>query len=217
MNENNLPKEPKEPKEPDTPDTAKEEEKKPPMRERALRTFYDLFEVLATVTVTVMLVYAFVCRLQIVDGSSMLQTLHDGERLIVSDLAYEPERGDIVIIHRIDAAPYSQPIVKRVIATPGQTVDIDFDTWTLTVDGTIVEEPYRWLDPERVTLGCEYELPITLGEHEIFVMGDNRNGSADSRQEELGPIDVRTVVGHALVRVWPRNVFTVFENPFKEN
>ena len=191
-----------------------EKEKTPPLRERALQTFYDVFEVLATVTVTVMLLYAFGCRLQIVDGTSMLKTLHDGERLIVSDLGYEPRRGDIVIIHRIDAAPYSQPIVKRVIALPGQTVDIDFETWTLTVDGSVVEEPYRWLDLSRETLGCEYPLPITLGPNEIFVMGDNRNGSADSRQEELGPVDIRTVVGRALVRVWPRGSFTVFENPF---
>ena len=194
----------------------KESEKKPPLRERVLQALYDFFEVLATVTVTVMLLYAFGCRLQIVDGTSMLKTLHDGERLVVSDLGYEPRRGDIVIIHRIDAAPYSQPIVKRVIALPGQTVDIDFDTWTLTVDGEVIEEPYRWLDLSRETLGCEYPLPITLGEHEIFVMGDNRNGSADSRQEELGPVDIRTAVGHALMRVWPRSTFTVFENPFGE-
>ena len=160
-----------------------------------------------------MLLYAFVCRLQIVDGSSMLRTLHDGERLIVSDLGYEPRRGDIVIIHRIDAAPYSQPIVKRVIATPGQTVDIDFETWTLTVDGEVVEESYRWLDPSRDTLLCEYELPITLGEHEIFVMGDNRNGSADSRRSELGPVDTRTVVGRAVIGV-TRSGISVFRNPF---
>ena len=192
----------------------KAEEKKPPLRERALQTLYDVFEVLATVTVSVMLLYAFVCRLQIVDGTSMLRTLHDGERLIVSDFGYEPRRGDIVIIHRIDAAPYSQPIVKRVIATPGQTVDIDFDTWTLTVDGEVIDEPYRWIDLSRDTLLCEYELPITLCENHIFELGDNRNGSADSRQEELGPIDIRTVVGHAIMRVWPRGTFTVFENPF---
>ena len=185
-------------------------------RNKLLKNIYDVFEVLATVTVAVTLLYAFVIRLQIVDGSSMVNTLHDGERLLVSDLGGEPERGDIVIIHKIDAAPYDRPIVKRVIAVGGQTVDIDFDTWTLKVDGEVVEESYRWLDPSRKTLRCAYALPVTLGEDEIFVMGDNRNNSADSRTAELGPVDLRCVVGRALVRVAPFSAFTVFENPFAE-
>ena len=185
-------------------------------RNKLLKNIYDVFEVLATVTAAVTLLYAFVVRLQIVDGSSMVNTLHDGERLLVSDVAYEPERGDIVIIHKIDAAPYDRPIVKRVIAVGGQTVDIDFDTWTLTVDGETVEESYRWLDPSRRTLRCAYELPVTLGEDEIFVMGDNRNNSADSRTEELGPVDVRCVVGRAFARVAPFSAFTIFKNPFAE-
>ena len=183
-------------------------------KNKVLKFLYDAVEVLATVTVAVTLLYAFIVRLQIVDGSSMVNTLHDGERLLVSDLAYEPTRGDIVIIHKIDADPYDRPIVKRVIAVGGQTVDIDFDTWTLKVDGEVVEESYRWLDPDRPTLRCAYTLPITLAEDEIFVMGDNRNNSADSRTAELGPVDVRCVVGHAFARIAPLSEFTVFENPF---
>jgi len=183
-------------------------------KNKLLKNIYDVFEVLATVTVAVTLLYAFAVRLQIVDGSSMVNTLHDGERLLVSGLAYEPVRGDIVIVHKIDADPYDRPIVKRVIAVGGQTVDIDFDTWTLKVDGEVVEESYRWLDPDRPTLRCAYTLPITLAEDEIFVMGDNRNNSADSRTAELGPVDVRCVVGHAFARIAPLSDFTVFENPF---
>ena len=191
-------------------------EKKRFDREKALSTFYDAVEVLATVTVFVMLMFAFVVRINVVDGSSMLNTLHEPERLAVSDLFYTPKQGDIVIIHRIDAAPYNHPIVKRVIAVGGQTVDIDFDTWTLTVDGEVVEEPYRFLDPARKLLTCEYELPVTLGENEIFVMGDNRNGSADSRQIEIGPVDRRTVVGRALARIYPPLKATLLKNPFSE-
>ena len=184
-------------------------------RKKLLKNIYDLFEVLGTVTVTVTLIYAFAVRLQIVDGSSMRNTLHDGERLLVSDLLYEPRRGDIVIIHKINADPYDRPIVKRVIAVGGQTVDIDFDTWTLTVDGKVVEEPYRWLDPAAArTLTCAYSLPVTLAEDQIFVMGDNRNGSADSRTSEIGPVDERCIVGKAFMRVAPASKFTVFENPF---
>ena len=181
-----------------------------------LPAIYEFLEMAGTVTVVVMLLFAFFVRLNVVDGTSMLNTLHDGEWLIVSAFAYEPKAGDIVILHRIDAAPYDNPIVKRVIAVGGQTVDIDFDTWTLTVDGQVVEETYRWLDPTRRTLGCEYELPITLAEDELFVMGDNRNGSADSRQEEIGPIDRRCIVGKALARIAPIKKFTVFVNPFEK-
>ena len=201
---------------PDQPENAAEHsaEQEPSFAEKAVSTFYDAVEVLATVSVFVLLLFAFVIRINVVNGNSMLTTLHNGERLAVSDLFYTPKQGDIVIIHRIDAEGYTHPIVKRVIAVGGQTVDIDFDTWTLTVDGKVVEESYRFLDPERRTLGSEIPLPITLGKDEVFVMGDNRNGSADSRQKEIGPIDRRTIVGKALVRIYPANTFTVFKNPF---
>ena len=130
----------------------------------------------------------------------------------MSSVPVPPERGDIVIVHRIDAGPYDRPIVKRVIAVGGQTVDIDFDTWTLTVDGEPVDESYRWIDRTAVLRRSEIPLPVTLGENEIFVMGDNRNGSADSRAAEIGPVDVRCVVGTAMARLKPR--FTLFQNPF---
>ena len=183
-----------------------------PASRKLMGALYDLCEVFGLMTAAVMVTFAFVVRLNVVDGSSMRKTLEDGDYLAVSAVPYEPERGDIVVIHKIDADPYDRPIVKRVIAVGGQTVDIDFDTWTLTVDGEIVEESYRWLNPERELLRCEYPLPVTLGENEIFVMGDNRNGSADSRQSEIGPVDRRCVVGKALCRLSPG--FTVFENPF---
>ncbi|MBQ3638883.1 MAG: signal peptidase I [Clostridia bacterium] len=183
-------------------------------RQKILKNLYDIVEVLATVTVAVTLLYAFAVRLQIVDGSSMLNTLHDKERLLVTGLCYEPRRGDIVIIHKIDADPYDRPIVKRVIATGGQTVDIDFDTWTLTVDGETVEEDYRWVDPEKRLITCAYSLPVTLRDDQIFVMGDNRNGSADSRTNEIGPVDIRCVVGKAFARVAPLSRFALFRNPF---
>lgn len=171
--------------------------------------FYELVEMLAFVTILVLMCFAFVVRLNIVDGQSMEQTLHHGESLAVSNLFYEPEAGDIVIIHDISAVPYNEPIVKRVVAVGGQTVDIDFDTWTLTVDGKVIEEDYRWLD-DTETLTADYAFPITLGEDEVFVLGDNRNHSADSRQIEIGPVDKRCIVGRALVRLVPIEKFTIF-------
>ena len=190
-----------------------------PKEKRTLRDWlgdiYELTEMLGIVSVTIMLIFAFVIRLNIVDGHSMDMTLAHGEYLAVSNLFYEPAAGDIVIVHKINADPYDAPIVKRVIATEGQTVDIDFSTWTLTVDGEVIDEPYRYLD-DGPTLTSDWTFPVTVGENEIFVMGDNRNNSADSRTSEIGMIDKRCVIGKAYVRIFPMQNFTVFENP-REN
>lgn len=175
----------------------------------------EFIELLGVVTVCVMLVFAFGARLNIVQGPSMENTLHEGEYLVVSDLFYEPKAGDIVIVHDIDADPYSDPIVKRVIATEGQTVDIDFSTWTLYVDGKVVDESaYRHVDGGPV-LTTDYSFPITVEEGKVFVMGDNRNHSADSRTNAIGTVDERCIVGKAVVRVFPIDRFEIFKNPFK--
>lgn len=209
MNENNLPA-------PETPET---EQKQPVTKEKPdiLGTVYELAEMLATVTVAVMLLFAFVIRLNIVDGNSMLQTLHHGEYLAVSDLFYEPTPGDIVIIHDVSQSGYESPLVKRVIATAGQTVDMrcDFHNWHLYVDGEeINEDAYRYIATDTLLLP-EYKFPITVPEGEIFVLGDNRNHSADSRQIEIGTIDTRCVVGKALMRVMPFEKAMYFTNPYE--
>ena len=205
--------------------TVNENEIKTPEKapESLLTNIYDMVEILAKVTVFVMLLFAFIIRLNVVSGHSMDHTLYGGEYnprngqytggewLAVSDLFYEPTQGDIVIIHKVDASPYDKPIVKRVIATEGQTIDIDFETWTVTVDGKVIDEsPYITLEGSGY-ISTEYTYPLTLGENEIFVMGDNRNVSADSRI--IGPIDKRCVVGKAIFRIFPIKSFTVFKNP----
>ena len=203
---------------------APQEEKTEKKKDSLLVSIYDIVETLAKVTVFVMLLFAFVIRLNIVSGHSMDVTLYGGEEvgydqykggewLAVSDLCYEPTAGDIVVIHDVSATPYDDPIVKRVIAVGGQTIDIDFDTWTVTVDGRVIDESsYLHLEGyNRVVPHVTF--PLTLGENEIFVMGDNRNLSADSRI--IGPIDKRCVVGKAVARVFPFGRFTVFKNPIK--
>ena len=105
---------------------------------------------------------------------------------------------------------YNKPIVKRVIATAGQTVDIDFSTWTLTVDGVVIDEPYIKLTTDQ-QITSDWTYPMQIPEGYIFVMGDNRNHSADSRCRDIGLIDERCVVGKAFVRVFPLNRFTVFD------
>jgi len=201
-----------------TPDTQTETPDEAPKEKRTLRDYlgdiYELLEMLGIVSATIMIMFAFVFRLNIVDGHSMDVTLAHGEYLGVSDLFYEPTPGDIVIVHKINADPYVNPIVKRVIATEGQTVDIDFSTWTLRVDGEIIDEPYRYISDDML-LTSDWTFPVTVGENEIFVMGDNRNNSADSRTEEIGMIDTRCVIGKAYVRIFPMNKFEVFENPRK--
>ncbi|MBE6615433.1 MAG: signal peptidase I [Ruminococcaceae bacterium] len=175
--------------------------------------FFEILEMLASVTICVMLCFAFVARLNIVDGHSMDQTLADKQYLVVSDAFYTPAAGDIVVIHDVTAAPYDSPIVKRVIATEGQEVVIDFTTWTLTVDGEVMEEPYRFIDHTLPLLTANYNVDennvftLTVPEGEIFVMGDNRNGSGDSRQRALGTVDERCVVGRAYFRLFPLDTF----------
>ena len=211
--------------------TETKEKRKP--SEVILGGIHDFVEMLALVTVVIMLVFAFVARLNIVNGQSMEPTLHNGEYLLVSNFMYSPTPGDIVVVHKINASyahpnssfveSYTDPIVKRVIATAGQTVKIDFTDWTLFVDGEEIAESYRYLDPASATIIAQYGLStdsnghtvfsVTVGDGQVFVMGDNRNHSADSRTNAIGLIDERCVVGKALIRLFPFNKFTVFQNP----
>ena len=189
---------------------------KPVKKNKFLLGVYDFVEMLALVTIGILLCFSFVFRLNIVEGPSMENTLHTGEYLLVSDLFYEPTPGDIVVIHDLTAGAYTQPLVKRVIATEGQIVDIDFDTWTLTVDGEAVDESlYRYIDPAYNLSSVHFiNFPITVKPGHVFVMGDNRNHSADSRLEEIGQIDERCIVGKAYARIFPLDKATWFKNPY---
>lgn len=182
---------------------------------RHVRTVFDFLEMLTLVTMGIILCFAFIFRLNTVSGPSMENTLHTGEYLFVSDLFYDPEPGDIVVIHDLTKGSYAEPIVKRIIATAGQTVDIDFTTWTLTVDGEVVDESsYRKIDGRLLTSTIDF--PITVEENTVFVMGDNRNHSADSRLSEIGLIDERSIIGKVYARIFPLSKFTVFKNPYND-
>ena len=145
----------------------------------------------------------------------MENTLHDGEYVLVRTAFYEPTQGDIVVVHdkSLDGL-YGDPLIKRVIAVGGQTVDIDFDTWTVTVDGVVIDEPYIKLDPS-VNLTSAWTYPLTVPEGEVFVMGDNRDHSGDSRSASVGTVDERCIVGKAALRYFPFDKFGVLENPFE--
>ena len=150
---------------------------------------------------TIVLVFLLLFRIIVVSGDSMYSTLLDGDYLLLlSNLFYhEPEPGDIVVISK-ESFDNGAPIVKRVIATEGQTVDIDFMTGAVYVDGVQLQEDYI-NSPTYDHRGVEF--PLTVEDNCIFVMGDNRGVSLDSRYSQIGQIDRREILGKALILVLP--------------
>lgn len=167
---------------------------------------FDWVEMFVAAFTVVILLITFVGRYSPVIGSSMYPTLHENDILIMSKLGYTPKQGDIVVFQIPDF--YEEPFVKRVIATGGQTIDIDFETWTVTVDGVALEEDYVNREELKSMNGSSFEFPLTVPEGEIFVMGDNRNHSTDSRDYRVGTVDVRCLTGHVLLRIFPFDRFT---------
>ena len=164
------------------------------------RELYEWVQALVGSVLVVVLVFTFVIRLIGVDGHSMVPTLQDGDRLLVlNSMLYDDYKyGDIVVLRK--ETFLEEPIVKRVIATEGQTVDIDFDEGVVYVDGQALEEDYI-REPTYLDEGLAF--PITVPEGCIFLLGDNRNNSMDSRDPSLGPVDVRCVIGKAVALVFP--------------
>ena len=177
------------------------EEKEPEKKEEVPgRELYEWTQALVGSVLVVVLVFTFLIRLIGVDGHSMVPTLQNGDRLLVlsSLLDDDYEYGDIVVLRK--ESFMEEPIVKRVIATVGQTVDIDFDAGIVYVDGQALDEPYI-NEPTYMEEGTEF--PLTVPEGCILVMGDNRNHSSDSRDSRLGTVDTRCVLGKAVFLAFP--------------
>ena len=177
---------------------------KPKKKEKKLvKDIVDYIEMFVFAIGFVVLLFSFCCRLCTVSGPSMNNTLIDGEKVIISDLFYTPKRGDIIVFH--DTNTLNEPVVKRVIATEGETVDIFYTSETMIVtvtekDGTktILEEKYI------VYEGPNYAPDTyTVPEGCVFVMGDNRTHSMDSRHEDIRFVDEREILGRVLFRVSP--------------
>ena len=165
------------------------------------RDLYEWVQSLVGSVLVVVAIFTFGIRMLGVDGHSMLNTLQHGDRLLVlnSMFYHDYQYGDIVILRKTGVFD-NDPIVKRVIAVGGQTVDIDFDAGVVYVDGEALEEDYI-REPTYTAEGTEF--PLTVPEGSIFVMGDNRNGSSDSRDYRLGTVDTRYVIGKAAFLLFP--------------
>ena len=183
--------------------------------------FSDMLEIVESVFMSVfvvLLIFTFVARPVTVDGRSMNPTLEDEDKLIMNSLFCSPDVGDIVIIDNQEGHIYESDnetimnsqglqkrIIKRVIATEGQTVDIDFVEHTVTVDGEVREEPFI-AEATAYDPGA-FEYPITVPEGYVFVMGDNRNNSTDSRDSHVGFVKKEDIMGEAVFRFYPISKF----------
>ncbi|WP_337760470.1 signal peptidase I [Dysosmobacter sp.] len=177
------------------------------------RDLYEWVQSLVGSVLVVVAIFTFVIRMMGVDGHSMLNTLQHGDRLLVvnSMLYHDYKYGDIVILRK-NGVFDDDPIVKRVIAVEGQTVDIDFTEGIVYVDGEALEEDYI-REPTYTAEGTEF--PLTVPEGSIFVMGDNRNGSSDSRDYRLGTVDTRYVIGKAAFLIFPGPDYETEKRDFK--
>lgn len=168
---------------------------------------YDMVSIVMSAFIIIAVVFTFVFRLVGVSGFSMTNTLQDNDWLLtVQKESYD--RGDIVVITQPNY--FNEPLIKRVIAKEGETVNIDFTTGTVYVDNVALEEPYTKEDYILPKLD-DIDFPYTVPEGHIFCMGDNRNGSTDSRSTLIGPLDERYVLGKAVVRILPFGDFDIYD------
>ncbi|MBQ5316057.1 MAG: signal peptidase I [Oscillospiraceae bacterium] len=160
--------------------------------------FIEWIETIVFAFFAVILVFTFIVRQVTVDGRSMVPTLEDGDKLIVQHLMYTPARGDIVVI---DSLGLGKPLIKRVIACGGDTIDIDFASGTVTVNGEVQQEDYI-KDLTQLDEGGQ-TYPVTVPSGYYFVMGDNRMDSLDSRSSQVGLVSEDEIMGRAFFRLWP--------------
>ena len=165
-----------------------------------MASLFDWVRCIAFAIAIVVICLTFVFRLVDVDGPSMEDTLQSHDKVIITDMFYTPHNNDIIVISH--AANHEEPIIKRVIATEGQTLQLDYDNDRIIVDGIEIEESYIKGTTFSENYG-NYQIPEVIPKGKIFVMGDNRHVSLDSRSSDIGLIDVSSVIGKAQLVAWP--------------
>ena len=182
----------------------------------------DMFEAVLISVFFVIMLFAYVLRPVTVEGQSMESTLQNQDKLFMTDLLYTPKRGDIVIVDNdvshiydengnlvkglgLSTATTEKRLIKRIIAVGGETLDIDFTTGIVTIDGEVLEESYI----NNLTVNDEgaFTYPLTIPEGYYFVMGDNRQHSSDSRHPMVGLVSEEQIMGKAVFRFAPISNF----------
>lgn len=172
------------------------------------KIWYQIFDGVGSIVLAIVIIFlcfTFLFRAVNVNGRSMVPTLADGDWLLVSDSS-EYQRGDIIIITQPNDV--NEPLVKRIIAKGGETINIDFSAHKVYVNGELLEEDYI---NEPTALFYDVDFPYVVPEGYVFAMGDNRNDSLDSRSSRIGPIDERYILGKAKVRILPFDTFRTFD------
>ena len=180
------------------------------------KNIFDMVEIITMSVVIVFILVSFVFRLASVNGKSMYPTLKNGEILLLSNLFYEPKTGDIIVFQQsnVETRLFDYPLVKRVIATEGQTIEFDFENWKVKVDGVELDEDYvNYIKQESMKRLSIKGNTVVVPEGYVFVMGDNRNNSTDSRDSRVSFIRKDEILGKALLRLFPISVFgSVYNN-----
>lgn len=182
-----------------TPNPAEKKKEK----KELLTTLFDTLEIFCLSVVLVILIFTFVGRMATVVGDSMEPTLQNGDRVLVSSFFYTPECGDIVVVQKESGYYDDQLLIKRVIAKGGQTITFDFANWAVYIDGELVDEPYINKVLGAMKKGDITGDTVTVPEGCYFVMGDNRNFSADSRYDTVGFVKETEILGRTVVRISP--------------
>lgn len=166
------------------------------------KDIYDIFEVFFQSIIIIAILFVFVFRFSVVNGDSMRPTVESGNWMILSNIGFEPRRGTVVVVSQPNYL--DEVLIKRIIALPGETIDITKDGY-VTIDGQRLQEPYV---ADLVRERGDVDYPHTVPQGMVFVMGDNRNHSADSRYDGINDIDLRYVVGEAKFRLFPFGGFS---------
>ena len=171
-------------------------------KDKKLTSVYDFASTVLSSVLIICVIFTFFFKISTVNGQSMENTLHHGDTLIISAIEKNIEYGDVVIISQPNA--YSEVLIKRVIAVGGQTIEFDGVKGTVSVDGKVLDEPYI---KEEMYISPLTNSKFVVPEGKLFVMGDNRNNSADSRAIGVGMIDERYIIGKVLYRFGDKELF----------